>query len=90
MKALIGAVIAIALAAGGLGSVAAQQRYDRKLEEAAMGIVASKMGEIRGSFAFDTRPVMIVIKGDVFRATVEINGTPRPAPSDGLTRAVEQ
>ncbi|MBL8577426.1 MAG: hypothetical protein JNK47_09390 [Mesorhizobium sp.] len=90
MKALVGAVIAVALAAGGIGSVAAQQRYDRKLEEAVMGIVASKMGEIRGGFALDTKPVMIVVQGDTVRSTTEPTATHRPAPADGLMPAVEQ
>jgi len=89
MKALVGAVIAVALAAGGIGSVAAQQRYDRKLEEAVMGIVASKMGDIRGGFALDTKPVMIVVQGDVVRSTTEFPVTHRPAPADGLVPAVE-
>ncbi|MEQ1942152.1 hypothetical protein ABMA32_06980 [Mesorhizobium sp. VNQ89] len=90
MKALVGAVIAVALASGGIGSVAAQQRYDRKLEEAVIGIVASKMGDIRGGFALDTKPVMIVVHGDVVRSTTELTATHRPAPVDGLARAVEQ
>ncbi len=88
MKALVGAVIAVALAAGGIGSVAAQQRYDRKIEEAVMGIVASKMGEIRGGFALDTKPVMVVVQDDIVRATTE--PPRRPAPPDGLMPAVER
>lgn len=90
MKALVGAVIAGALAAGGIGSVAAQQRYDRKIEEAVMGIVAAKMGEIRGSFALEAKPVMIVVQDDIVRSTTELTAARRPAPSDGMMRAVEQ
>jgi len=34
----------------------AEQRYDRRLEAAAIGIVAAKMGSLRGGFAADEIP----------------------------------
>ena len=34
----------------------ADMRYDRKLEQAAIDIVAGKIGDIRGGFSFDVKP----------------------------------
>jgi len=61
MKAAVCAVVAVGLAV----PAAAQSRYDRKLEQAAVAIVAAKMGNIRGSFAFDAQPVMIVVQDNL-------------------------
>ena len=52
MRALGCALAAIVLA----GQATAQPRYDRKLEEAVMAIVAAKIGDIRGGFAFGAKP----------------------------------
>ncbi len=51
-------VAALALGAS-LTSAMAEQRYDRKLEAAAISIAASKMGDLRGGFEVDTRPVFV-------------------------------
>jgi hypothetical protein len=69
MKALVCAGLAMALA----GSATAQDRYDRKLEEAAMAIVAAKMGDIRGGFALDAKPVMVIVQDAAVMATTDMN-----------------
>ena len=52
--------IVAALALGvSLSSAMAEQRYDRKLEAAAISIAASKMGQLRGGFEVGTRPVFV-------------------------------
>ncbi len=38
------------------GTAAADVKYDRELEQAAVRIVAQKMGDLRGGFAFDELP----------------------------------
>jgi hypothetical protein len=40
----------------------AGERYDRKLEQAAMKIVAEKIGDIRGSFSYGQKPQFIVVQ----------------------------
>ncbi|MDP3896430.1 MAG: hypothetical protein Q8Q62_07115 [Mesorhizobium sp.] len=37
----------------------AEGQYDRSIEEAAIRIVAAKMGDIRGGFSVDQRPVFV-------------------------------
>jgi hypothetical protein len=39
--------------------VLAGERYDHKLEEAAMRIVASKIGDIRGGFSYAQKPLFV-------------------------------
>ena len=39
-------------------------RYDRRLEEAVKAIVAAKIGDIRGGFAFDIDPTHILIPAE--------------------------
>lgn len=80
MKALVCALAAIVLA----GQATAQPRYDRKLEEAVMKIVASRIGDIRGGFAFDARPVMVVVRDDdTVMGTTDMNAA-RLAPPEGM------
>ena len=56
MKRLIlAATMNAALAA----PAAAEFRYDRKLEQAVMDIVAKKMGELRGGFDYDQEPRLV-------------------------------
>ncbi|MDF3153439.1 hypothetical protein P3C58_15790 [Mesorhizobium sp. XAP10] len=43
----------------------AETRYDRSLEKAAMGIVAGKMGDIRGGFSFKQVPQLVVLPAPV-------------------------
>lgn len=96
MKATMCAVVAAALAGSVMapvtGSATAESRYDRKLEEAAMSIVAARMGDIRGGFAFDAKPAMVVVQGDTVRAA-PVEDAARIATSErlpeGLQRAVE-
>ena len=51
-------VAALALAAS-LTAAMAEQRYDRRLEAAAISIAASKMGQLRGGFDADAQPVFV-------------------------------
>lgn len=37
-------------------------QYDRKLEQAAIEIVAAKMGALRGGFSFDARPAFVSVR----------------------------
>jgi hypothetical protein len=69
------------------GTVAAEQRYDRRLEEAAMAIVAARIGDIRGGFAFDGRPVMVVLP-EGHADDARMAATERLP--DGLQRAIER
>lgn len=85
MKALLCAGVAIAL----VGPATAQSRYDRKLEEAVMAIVASKMGDIRGSFAFDAKPVMVIVQDNTVIGTTDVNAS-RRAPPEGMLRATDR
>ncbi len=71
------------------GSLAAEQRYDRRLEEAAMAIIAARIGDIRGGFAFGGRPVMVIApKGDAAADNARMAATERLP--DGLQRAIER
>lgn len=83
------AVLAAAIVAAG-GAVA-DERYDRKLDEAAAGIVAARMGALRTGFAPDERPVLVDVAPE---ATPEASkALPAPAPGewrDGLAIAVER
>jgi hypothetical protein len=85
MRALLCAILAIAL----VGPVTAQSRYDRKLEEAAMAIIAAKIGDIRGSFAFDAKPVMVVVQDNTVMGTTDMNAS-RRAPPEGMLRATDR
>ena len=85
MKALVCAALAIAL----MGPATAQSRYDRKLEEAVIAIVAARIGDIRGSFAFDAKPVMVIVQDDTVMGTTDMNAT-RLGPPEGMARATER
>jgi hypothetical protein len=41
------------------GPALAEQPYDRSIEAAAIRIVAAKMGDLRGGFALDKKPVFV-------------------------------
>lgn len=85
---LCGAALLIAM----IAPAAAETRYDRNLEKAAVNIVAGKMGNIRGGFSYKQRPQFVV--------PPEAAPAPAPAPvesprkeasgNDGLTPAVER
>jgi hypothetical protein len=85
MKALLCAALVFVAA----GPAQPQSRYDRKLEEAAMAIVAARMGDIRGGFGFGDKPVIIVVRDDVVMGTTDMK-TAQPAPPEGMARAVER
>ncbi|MER9652344.1 hypothetical protein NKJ26_02360 [Mesorhizobium sp. M0152] len=84
MKMLLcGAAVLAVIAA----PAAAETRYDRNLEKAAVGIVASKMGDIRGGFSYKQVPQLVIAPA----APVE---HPRKEAAgdvdDGLSPAVER
>ena len=85
MKALGCALAAFVLA----GQATAQPRYDRKLEEAVMAIVAAKIGDIRGGFAFGAKPVMVVVQNDVVMGTTDMNSATDRLP-EGMARATDR
>jgi hypothetical protein len=72
------------------GQAMPEPRYDRRIEEAAMAIVAARMGDIRGGFAFDAKPMMVVVRDDIVMGTTEIEAVWAPAPPEGMARAVER
>ena len=86
MKALVCAGLALVL----MGPATARDRYDRKLEEAVMAIVAARIGDIRGGFALDARPVMVVVQGDMVMGTTDMNVGRRLAAPEGMAPATER
>lgn len=70
------------------GAAAAEERYDRRLDEAAARIIAARMGPLREGFAPDERPALSVAPARSGRQR-----TASPAPGqwhDGLAIAVER
>jgi hypothetical protein len=86
MKALVCATAVMALA----GPATAGDRYDRKLEEAVMAIVAASIGDIRGGFALDARPVMVIVQDNTVMGTTDMNMGRRLAPPEGMVPATER
>lgn len=84
-------IAALAMLAAGMlagGTAMADERYDRKLEEAAAGIVAAKMGSLRGGFAPGEAPALLVAQ-----PTEPAKAAPALAPGEwrnGLAVAVER
>jgi predicted dehydrogenase len=74
----------IVLAAAALAVIctaaAAQPRYDAKIEQAAAAIVAGKIGDIRGGFAYDKLP-QFVRPVDWRRAARSVETGPRSVSS---------
>ena len=60
----------VALSAAIAAPAMAETRYDRNLEKAVMGIVAGKIGDIRGGFSYKQRPQFVVIPDAVSAASV--------------------
>ena len=85
MKALVCATAVVALA----GPATAGDRYDRKLEEAVMAIVAASIGDIRGGFALDARPVMVIVQDNTVMGTTDMNAARLVAP-EGMAPATER
>lgn len=72
---------------------AAETRYDRNLEKAAVGIVASKMGNIRGGFSYKQVPQLVVLPDAVSPAAVPAEHPSKEASGDrddGLSPAIER
>src|SRR5262245_16900205 len=88
MKALWAGAAAI----GFLPAMAlAEAQYDRTIEKAAAGIVATKIGEIRGGFSFNAKLTSLVAPEDPAADPSTIpNATVNAGPwQDGLAPAVE-
>lgn len=90
MKTLLCGVALLAIIAT---PAAAETRYDRNLEKAAMGIVASKMGDLRGGFSYKQVPQLVVVSEPAPASAVTAE-PPREQASgdrhDGLSPAVER
>ena len=88
MKSLI---CSMAFLAAMIAPVAAETRYDRNLEKAAMDIVAGKMGNIRGGFSYEQRPQLVVLPDATPVAPAPVEPPRKEASgNDGLTPAVER
>ncbi|KRB32166.1 MULTISPECIES: hypothetical protein [Mesorhizobium] len=92
MKTLLCGVALLAIIAT---PAAAETRYDRNLEKAAMGIVASKMGDLRGGFSYKQVPQLVVVSEPApASAGAGAAEPPREQASgdrhDGLSPAVER
>ncbi|TPM35066.1 hypothetical protein [Mesorhizobium sp. B2-3-4] len=90
MKTLLCGVAVLAVTAA---SASAETPYDRNLEKAAVGIVAGKMGDIRGGFSYRQVPQLVVVPDAAPRPAVTAE-RPREQASgntdDGLSPAVER
>ncbi|MBN9221640.1 MAG: hypothetical protein J0I79_27165 [Mesorhizobium sp.] len=82
----------VALLAATAAPVSAETRYDRNLEKAAVGIVAGKMGDLRGGFSYKQVPQLVV--PDAPPVTAAPAEQPREQASrdldSGLSPAVER
>jgi hypothetical protein len=70
-------------------SAAAETRYDHRIEQAAIQIVAGKIGDIRGGFAFDAKPVFVTVQDPVKTGSVSPAAAANGTASDRLAPAVE-
>ena len=86
MKALMICAAAFAALAA---PAAAEMRYDRKLEQAVLTIVASKMGDIRGGFSHDAKPAFVVVQDRIVTGStgIEVERLATLAALDGLQHA---
>ena len=90
IKPLIGCAAVLSLLAA---PAAAGARYDRKLEQAVMTIVAGKIGHIRGGFAYDDRPQLVVVQEAMFTGSIWIETARLAKPvavAAGITGADER
>jgi hypothetical protein len=73
-------------------AASAESRYDRKLEQAVMDIVAGKMGDIRGGLAFNAEKIWIHDKVATASTGLSILGrvTVTDPWTDGLAPAQER
>jgi hypothetical protein len=68
-------------------------KYDRKLEQAAIDIVAGKIGGIRGGFAFDVHPVLVIVHDQMSTGSVpprNASALSSDALRDSLAPAIER
>lgn len=70
----------------------AETRYDRNLEKAAMGIVASRIGDIRGGFSFGQVPQLVVLPDERQPVPISVRRLPTDTAANdgGLAPAVER
>ncbi len=74
-------------------SAAAETQYDRNIEQAAMNIVAGKIGDIRGGFSFDVQPHAMIVPDAMATGSVETrkaNLSDADGWQDGLAPAIER
>ena len=86
------ACVVVAAAATAQVAEAAEERYDRRLDEAAAGIAASRMGSLRGSFDPGVVPLLVE---PMLREPPARLRRPRPPAKppiwvDGLAVAIEK
>lgn len=71
-------------------------QYDRKLEQAVLRIVAEKIGTLRGGFAHDVKPAIVLPPtafgepAEAYRAVPAESTTLRRGRDVGLTFAIER
>ncbi len=68
MKSLMLCATILAFAA----PASAEIRYDRKLEQAVMAIVAKKIGDLRGAFSHDSEPALVAAKDRMTTGSIGI------------------
>jgi hypothetical protein len=88
MAKLLAGLAVFGLAAN---AAAAETRYDRKIEQAALAIVASRMGELRGGFSFNAGPVFVMGSDAINTGSVAAPGGAASAAQwrDGVAPAVK-
>jgi hypothetical protein len=89
MKTLWAGVAAIGLLTT---SALAETRYDRNIDQAAAKIVAGKIGDIRGGFSYDAKPVFVTTIEAAKADPMSTHSIPVRAGQwkDGLAPAVER
>ena len=89
MTKMLAALAAVGAATAMLVSAAnaAEPRYDRKLELAAAGIAAAKVGDIRGGFSYRDKPQFVVVRSAPQPPVRHVE--PDATRDDGLVPAVD-
>jgi hypothetical protein len=89
MKTLVVGAALLGLLTGPAG---ADMQYDRKLEQAAMDIVAGKIGDIRGGFSFDVQPVSMLFQDQMSTGSIPQRNARLESDvwRDGLAPATER
>lgn len=86
MRPLICASAALAFAVVPAG---AEHRYDRKLEQAAMRIVAEKIGDIRGGFSYGQK-LRFVMAQDTLPQGAELSQKPDMSVTPSIIAPVDR